>query len=111
MGDDMNINKKIEKEHVDKILRESYLHQPTSLPGEEWYHSVMNIVRQEQYSVEAVCLRAMEIVALRAGWVTAIAAAIIAIASFVTMPSQDRLAWDMYKGGAVSTWIIKSGEL
>ena len=102
-------NQTKKNEDCEKILREAYLHRQVSMPGEEWYQMVMNEARRGRGPADVSVLFEMETTAWKLGWVAATAAAVIAIVSFATMPSQDRLAWDLYKNGVVSEWCIRTG--
>jgi len=92
-----------------QTLRNASLHQPMALPREEWIQTVMTKVRQEPLPTR-LTEPITELVAWRTGWVVAVAASIFAILSLTIMPSRERLAWDLYKGGAMAQLSIKMGE-
>lgn len=96
-------------ERLLKACRDAYFRQPSVSPHEEWIGSVMAAVRRESIPV---CRRSgdVEQTAWRLGWVVALAASILAVVSLVAMPSHDRLAWDLYKGGAMAQMAVRMGE-
>jgi len=80
------------------------------LPDEEWRRTVMARVRREPRPTRVVPVLTLERTAWRAGLATAVAASIFAIISLAAMPSKERLAWDLYKGGAMAQLSIRIGE-
>jgi hypothetical protein len=91
------------------MLRDAYLHHSVAGPEEEWLQSVMGQVRQEPHPVRPIFTK-LELVAWRTGWAMALAASLFAILSLAVTPSRDRLAWDLYKGGAMAQWSAQIGE-
>lgn len=104
------MNSKHEEQRLtEQALREAYLGQPGVSPREAWMASVMEQVRREPMPARALA-PAIVSVAWRAGWVAALAASLFAILSFRAMPSQEKLTWDLYKGGVASQWSVTMGE-
>ena len=94
---------------LERMFRDAYLHHSVASPGEDWLQSVMDQVRQEPQPVRPIFPK-LELVAWRTGWAMALAASLFAILSLAVTPSRDRLAWDLYKGGAMAQWSAQIGE-
>ena len=99
----------VQEDLPERLFRDARLFQPVALPAEEWFHSVMRGVRQEPRPVRPVA-PLLESVAWRTGWVAAVAASILVLLSLSATPALDRMAWDLYKGGAMAQLSVRMGE-
>ena len=99
----------IKRERVEQALREAFLRQPAPTPGETWYRSVMQEVRQDPVP-RIIPFPFVERTAWRVASVAAAVAVIIVTRAFLSTPRVAPLAWDIESNRSTYEWFLTSRE-
>jgi hypothetical protein len=95
---------------VERMLAATYRSRTPPEPSEQWHQGVMRAIRAQGAVPSILPLQLESRMFWRAAAVAAAVAAILAISSFWTLPSDARLALQSQQEDAVSAWLLQIGD-
>lgn len=101
------------KNKQDRIMRGlavAYRARTTSRPSAQWHKQVMAAIRNEVVPDRPLQAYPGARLHWYAAGVAACMACVVTVWGLYTVPSKAQLAWELQRDGAVSAWLLETGD-